>query len=473
MKKMLLTLVLLATCLTISAQEPYAIVPKHYDLTYTVDYDEEKLTGLCELTLTNSSAQQVDSMSFLLYRLIKVTAVTDSSDRAIRYTQQVTEFDDFGQLQINQIYVHKTLQAGESTTVKLHFNGYLLGYAETGMRYIKDCISPEFTFIRFDTYAYPYPCLPNSDVLRLSAGNKFDYSLTVNVPDSLMVVCGGKSVSLAKENGMVTCKYNSKQPAWRIDIAIANYKQIVTNWINVFYFVNKETAQQIANKGDDCLNLYRQWWGELQAYNGLTIIETEEGSGGQTDETTILLPSEAFNKNNGFEYLYHELSHLWNVPIREAKGMSPRWEEGLATFCQILAAEKMGDKPEGYTKERTNVYIAWFNGRIERNERLKNIPLIDYGNEDLTDFSYTQAMIMFSTLYYWLGEDTFNKLIGGFYEQYYKTGASTRAFTEYCIKHCKEKQIKTFFDNWMYTTDYIEHLNSDATIDDIVLIYRK
>jgi hypothetical protein len=70
-------------------------------------------------------------------------------------------------------------------------------------------------------------------------------------------------------------------------------------------------------------------------------------------------------------------------------------------------------------------------------------------------FSYTQAMVMFSILYHWLGENTFNQLIGCFYKQYYESGAFTKTFTDYCIKYGKEKWLKVFFDDWTYSVGYI------------------
>jgi len=471
MKNLLFLLFPLFSAFSMSAQEPYVVVPKHYGLIVTVDYDNDKLNGMCEITLTNEGLQSVDSVSFLLYRLMKITGVSDIEDQPLQYTQHITEFDDFGKLQINQIYVQKTLNPGESTTIKLSYSGYLLGYAETGMKYIKDKISPKFTFIRFDSYAYPYPCLPNFDMLRLSASRKFDYSLTINIPDSLAAICGGECVAHIVENGMATYEYNSKLPVWRIDIAIADYKKI-SGTFNTFYFSDEDAAQQIANKGNKCFQLYQQWWGELKAYKGLTIIETEEGSGGQTDETTILLPSEAFSDKSNYEYLFHELSHLWNVPIREEKGVSPRWEEGLATFCQSLASEKLNDESFGYTKEKMNRNIRELNTQLSRNQQLKNTPLVEYGNKNMTGLSYTHGAIIFAILYYWLEEETFNNLIGGFYQQHYSITSSTRMFTNYCIKHGKRKQLETFFDDWIYTTGYSKHLTEDTTIDDIVAIYR-
>lgn len=206
--------------------------------------------------------------------------------------------------------------------------------------YIKDRISPKFTLTCPDTYAYPYLCLPCFDVLRASSGRVFDYSLTIHVPDSLVAVNGGELTGFVKENGIATYAQN-KLPAWRMDIAVAPYERIRGNWIDVFFFNRKEAARHLADKGEACMELYRKWWGGLQAYKGLSIIETEEGSDGQTGATTTLLSSEAFNSDNGYEYLYHELSHLWNVPIREEKGYPPLGR-GTGYFLRDSCSRKTG-----------------------------------------------------------------------------------------------------------------------------------
>lgn len=473
MKSLLFVLVFIVISVRVMGQEPYTVAPEHYGLDLTVDLNEKKLSGVCELRLTNVGAQPVDSISFLLYRLMKVTEVTDAKDAPLPYTQHVTEFRDFGKLQVNQVYVQKTLLPGETAWIKLRYNGYLLGYAETGMRYIKDRISPEFTLIRPDAYAYPYLCLPCFDVLRASAGREFGYTLTIHVPDSLVAVNGGELTGFVKEKGMATYAYQSKLPGWRIDIAVAPYQRIRGDWIDVFYFNREEAARQLADKGEACMDLYRRWWGGLQAYKGLSIIETEEGSGGQTEATTILLPSEAFNSDNGYEYLYHELSHLWNVPIREEKGLSPRWEEGLATFCQALTAEKSGDKPPGYAREKANDNIRRLQGQMARLPALKEIPFSEYGNQEMTGTSYTYGALFFATLYYWLGEEAFHKMIGGFYQQYYKSGAFTRTFTDYCIRHENNKRLQAFFEDWMYTANFTRYIVPESTIDDIIAVYKK
>jgi len=218
--------------------------------------------------------------------------------------------------------------------------------------------------------------------------------------------------------------------------------------------------------------LYRNWWGELKNQNTITIIETEKKSGGQTDETTILLPKEAFADKKDYAYLYHELSHLWNVKIEEKKGLSPRWEEGLATFCQYLITEKLNKDKVGLVKSVSNRNLKRLKNNFEKNPKLLNTPMSEFGNEQLTNYSYTQAMLMFSVLYYWLGEENFNQAVGGFYKNYYKTGATTKDFTKNWRKSIQTEQLNNFFNDWVYGTKYTTFILNDMSVDDIVNHYK-
>jgi aminopeptidase N len=202
----------------------------------------------------------------------------------------------------------------------------------------------------------------------------------------------------------------------------------------------------------------------------LSVIETEEGSGGQASEAVILLPEEGFRARS-MQYLYHEFSHLWNVPIREPSGLSPRWNEGLAEFAGVLAAEKLGDEPEGFARKLSDRFIRRFANSLAEDEHLRNTPLIEYGNEGITRYAYIQPMILFSVLADWLGEEALQGLIGGFCRQY-ADGASTRDWVDYFIEHGGEAGLKAFFDDWVYTVGYTKLLTPYATVDRLVAAYK-
>lgn len=472
MKKAILLCLLSFFVLLSFSQEKSPLIPTNYDLKLSFNFEESTLSGICEIQITNTSDTILSEIPLLLYRLMNIQSVTDKSGNKLDFNQHVTQFDDFKELQVNSIIVTHSILPKQTETLIIGYNGYLLGYVETGMRYITDRISPEFTLIRNDAYSYPVLAKPSIAFLRKNLiATKFDYELKVSVPDSLVVANGGILLSKTEKEDITTYHYKSKKPGYRIDIAIAPYKIIHSDYLNVFYNKDSIAAQNITDSGNKAFSLYNKWWGKLQGNNTITIIETEKGSGGQTDETTILLPAEAFTNKNNYQYLYHEISHLWNVRI-EDKGLSPRWEEGLATFCQYLASEHLDRDKEGLVKRAANRTIDYLNTAALKDNRLSTVPLIEYGNQGMTDYSYDQGLVMFAILYYWLGEDTFNKAIGGFYQHYWSREASTADFIDFWQKTVKAEQLRTFFNDWVYTTDYLKLMREQKDIDDIVSHYK-
>ncbi len=387
-------------------------------------------------------------------------------------SDSVVSFDGFEVLQVNAVNINENIHPKSIVTYRIHYNGYLLGYQETGMNYVKDRISPEFTLIRSDAFSYPVLCKPSdTSLMRTFASNQFSYELSVTVPESLIVANGGRLISKKTENGLSNYKYESKKLSWRIDIAISSYKFESTERLDIYYFPDDSTsAGTFLANGNKAMQLYTQWWGKLKNDNSITLIETEKQSGGQADETAILLPQEAFNAND-YTQLYHELSHLWNVKIVEKKGLSPRWEEGLASFSQYYVEECFNPDKAGLTDKVANSAIKRLKRNFNSDTEMYNIPMCEYGNKGKAGYSYTQGMVMFTVLSKWLGQEKFNLAIRSFYDKYHSTGATTKDFTKLWEKTLNIKGLKEFFDDWVYTANYTSFIKNDNTIDEIVKHY--
>lgn len=87
------------------------------------------------------------------------------------------------------------------------------------------------------------------------------------------------------------------------------------------------------------LDLYTQWFGPLQQYQGYAVIEIPDGWGSQADVTSIIQAAAAFKETERTQEVYHEISHLWNVEEKEA--LPPRWNKGLAMFLHYLTVENV------------------------------------------------------------------------------------------------------------------------------------
>jgi len=457
---------------TDSPQQDFPLVVNHYDLELSFNFQKGFLNGICDIKIENKSDSLVTEVPLLLYRLMKVSSVQNQQGEDVPFTQSVVSFNGFEVLQVNSVLINENIRPNSISTFRIHYNGYLLGYQETGMNYVKDRISPEFTLIRNDAFSFPVLSKPSDTFLMRSiASNYFSYKLSVTVPESLVVANGGRLVSKKTENGLSNYKYESKKLNWRIDIAISSYKFESTERLDIYYFPDDSTcAGTFLALGNKAMQLYTQWWGKLKNDNSITLIETEKQSGGQADETAILLPQDAFNAND-YTQLYHELAHLWNVKIVEKEGLSPRWEEGLSSFSQYCVDEYFNPDKAGLTEKVANGAIKGLKREFNSDTEMYHIPMCEYGNKGKSGYSYSQGMVMFTVLFKWLGQEKFNMAIRSFYDKYHSTGATTKDFTKLWEETLPTKGLKEFFDDWVYTTNYTSFIKNDNTIDEIVKHY--
>lgn len=437
-----------------------------YDLDVHIDYENRKLKAICELTVLNPSAEKIKIIPLLLYRLMKVSTIKDERGTPIAYSQRVLSFEDWEKYQANYIEISpaRPLVKGEKRKVIVEYEGYLFGYTETGMGYVRDRIDPAFTILRPDCKAFPEIGYPSDKVNRLAGvAPSFNYTIKVNVPDSLVVVNGGELINRKSKNGSTLYTYRNTKLAWRIDIAIGRYKVIETPGLKIHYLEQDSAgAATVFKYAKRTIDLYTGWWGPIQSNNVFSVIEIPSGYGSQADETCILQTADVFNDSTQMRQLYHELSHLWNVNSNDT--FYPRWNEGLATFIEYLTIEKLENRP--YLDYVTDWYLNLVKKEIAADSLLKTTPFIEFGKKGIQSYAYEIGMLMFRVLYEVMGEDDFNKCLAKYYTDYYLAGATTDQFVE-TILRIGGKNLVAFFKDWMYTPRYTQLISEGLTIKEI------
>jgi hypothetical protein len=451
------TLALLLTLATHQGRAQVVLSPTHYELQIEVDYAEEVLHGAARITLRNPSTEPVGEVSLLLYRLLRVQAVRDEEGAALDFRQRVVAFQDFGQFQVNQILVPlaKPLSPGAERVLQVQYDGYLLGYAETGRLYVQDHIDPEFTILRNDSCAFPRPGFPSITVNQSAPPSSYTYSAAITVPEGLTVANGGRLEARDVEGGKVTFRFSSFKPSWRMDFAIARYGKLSSGGIRIYYLPgDEEGAAGVAQAAERCFDLYTRWFGPLQGEAALTFIEIPDGCGSQADVTTIIQTAAAFRDSECHDEVYHEISHLWNVSPTDLP--SPRWNEGLATFLETLVSQELSGVPQ--LDARTKQRIDWLKGQLPDRPLWRQIPMIDYGKEQMTGASYTVGAIFFDLLYRLVGRDVFNQIIGRYYAKYNGSGGSTREFMAVASSTAESVNLQRLFDDWVFTTSWVDRI---------------
>lgn len=438
-----------------------------YEIDVEVDYEAELIRGEVRLVVENVSSEPAAAVPLLLYRLMSVTSAEDETGHPLEVSEKVLSFEDWPKLQVTyaEVALPAALTPGASTVLVIRYSGHLLGYAETGMRYVQDRVDPQFTIIRPDALAYPmvgYPCL---SVNRAASLPSFDYRARVTVPESLTVANGGELIGRDVANGRATYEYRSRGSAWRMDFAIAKYGTLASGEHRVFYLPGDSVGgARVLAALESSLDLFSNWFGPLAEDRGLTVIEIPDGWGSQQDVTTIIQSAAAFKDPERSRELYHEVSHFWNVPPLDAP--SPRWNEGLASFVEEVATERIEgrrvvDKEVGATINRLRA-------TLERRPELRTVRLVDYGRENMTDYSYSVGMVFFAVLYELVGHDMFGEIVGGFYVRYQSSGATTDDFSDYASS-AAGIDLGPLFRDWLYSTRWTGLLakhNSAAAIAD-------
>jgi aminopeptidase N len=205
----------------------------------------------------------------------------------------------------------------------------------------------------------------------------------------------------------------------------------------------------------------------LHAPLKLTITEIPDGWGSQANVVGgIIQTAAAFHDQRHMRELYHELTHLWNAS--DTENPSPRWNEGLASFLEDLLSERL----DGWTgRPATDTWVLnTLKGAIASDSSVRTVPFIEYGHHAMTDRSYTVGNAMFDVLYDLVGEAEFNKIVGGYYQQF-TDGGTTREFVAFA-KATSRLDLSAFFDDWMFTTRWTALVANASSMSDLAEHYR-
>lgn len=262
--------------------------------------------------------------------------------------------------------------------------------------------------------------------------------------------------------------YRNFKSAWRMNFAIARFGLLERRGLRVFSLPgDADGAARVLDAADACLALFKEWFGPLQQQPTFTVIEIPDRWGSQADVTSILQSAAAFRDPKRLYEVYLEVSHLWNVKSLDRP--SCRWDEGLASFLEDLARERLeGGPPVDAGAERM---AEWLRKRAGEDPRLRSVPMIRYGQEGMTDYAYSVGMLMFYALHRVVGQETFSRIVGDAYRSYGKTGVTTEGLVQHA-KRLARQDLARLIGDWLYSTHWLDVLSGSSTVQDLVSRYR-
>ncbi len=434
-----------------------------------IDYARRALDGATTLVFRNVSDRPVASVPLLLNRLMSVTRAADGTGRSLSFEQAIVVFRDDSSRQVNALTVtpHHPIGPRDSLVVTLQYGGILVGYTETGSLYIQDHVTRDFTIVRADAYAFPILGVPSRASNRRMPREPFPFTADVTVPNDLIVAMGGELRDRIQRDSLTTWRYRSTQPVPFLNITVAPYQQREGTATRIFYFpADSAGARMLEDAVAAALDRLTRWYGPLPYRPQLVIMEIPEGFGSQASLTAgIIQTADAFRTRSELRQVYHELSHLWNVPDLEQP--SPRWNEGLASFLQWrMAAELDGwDLWDAQLQRSVQALLELCAPPAPCN----TVPFQAYGEAGLTDRSYTVGLLMFYALYRVLGADGFDRAYRSFVQQYRDTGATTAALVAAFRRESPSSEA--IFAEWLTTAHWYSRLASGESLSHIIDSY--
>lgn len=405
----------------VSPDMPFVMTRLGLDL--RVDYGRSTVGGTATLHVRNLSDRPAAVVPLLLGRLMTVSRITGAGGRAIPFVQRPAVFEDDTLRRVNAIAITpaRPVSPGDSLVVVVHYDGTLVGYTETGSLYIKDHVSRDFTILREDAFAFPTLGVPSWTVNRTATREPFAFTARITVPKGVVVATGGASPERTRHDSLVTWTYRGTEPVPFLNITIAPYAILERAGARIFYFPQDSTGAHMVDRAiASALDRYVRWYGPLAREARLVVMEIPEGFGSQASLTAgIIQTADAFRDRAQLRQVYHELSHLWNVPDTDTP--SARWNEGLASFLQWrMAAELDGWNDWDTQLDRTAQTL------LRRCEpvRCDTVAFAAYGKAGLTDLSYPAGLLMFYALYQTLGPDAFDRTYRDFFQRHRERGAT-------------------------------------------------
>jgi hypothetical protein len=454
-------------------EEPELPSVTHYDLRFRLFPKDNNLEAEASMTVRNTTPASLSEIPFILYRLFDVEEVTDGKGTPLSSTGSVVKFSDEKSLQVRFVSVRldRALSPGESTAVRLKYAGPLWGYREV-MRYVQDRIDDNYSLLRPDSLAYPMLGLPSFQSMMAAFRSQFTFRVEVEVPDGLIVGCGGRPVETVRKAETAVFKFESLKPTFRVDVAAARFEVIEDKDAGIRVYVlpgDEAEALRILDTAKKSFLFFTGMFGELADFPGFTIIEIPEGWGSQASDFYMLLAAGAFRDKSRASELYHEIAHNWNARVKPGIQRCRYFDEAFASYLEGLAIKEFeGEKAfQAYMEKRRSRFLQ----SCERDEKNCSTPIADYWKEERGENSYTKGGWSLYVLHRAVGDEAFRSLVSDFLREYRVRPADFRDFQVFAEKIIG-RSLDPFFREWIYGIESSRFLREKLEVDQIAARYR-
>jgi hypothetical protein len=387
--------------------------------------------------------QDVEGSDFFLNRDFTVTGllVDGKTVNPANVREQVTLFDGYG--------VNLYRLPDFTNNVHIEYRGTLSG--ETGgFPYVRETISEDFTFLRWETFCYP---------LFASEKNLFSVlmdtaslTLSVKVPKDYLVQFSGSNTTEQETRDAIVYTVLGNMPLGQYAAAIARYQKIEYE-TGVYYFLAGTDTKKVSEIIDPVMsraNAFMQdHFGEREFRRKLRVVEIPKdfGSFAVPEEHMTYVDGSAFSSVFAMRQLVHEFIHTgWNVKVEAGEVQRSRFfdESFTCYFTWRVMADLAG-------KDDALLLLEQFTNTIGIDDPG---PIKDWGAKEYGQLGYTLGALFLYKLSLLTGEERFDRATKEFLANYRDIPADFEKFCGEYSRLCPDLALEAFFQKWIYSDTY-------------------
>lgn len=410
---------------------------------FKLDFDNGTITA--EVNYTKSDLL---GNSFLLNRDFTIQKIIcDNNEINPEDIKELINYDD-GYM-VNSYTIPKF-----DESLKIQYTGFLSG--ETGYSpYVREKISPDFTFLRWETFYYPIFADNFQDTLEFLS-SPLEAKITVNVPHGYLALSPLKLTYEITDSDGTTFEYFGNISDF--NCAVSKYQKVTLTPGDFYFLENTDTEQllehlnSIIYKSQIYMN---EHFGEAEISSGMRYIEIPDNFGSFALEKVVYIEHSAFNTELDMLQLVHEFIHLgWNPMSQDGEVQRSRFfDEGFTSyFTARVLGSLVGE--DVYTAEIERCRES-LKSKIDSDE-YELVPVSQYGKYEYGDLSYIAGPVFFDEMSKLVGKEKFDVATRIFLQKYKDTSVDFDTMCKEYIKLCNNPELESFLNDWMFETEYYE-----------------
>lgn len=435
----------LGTGLYPQARRPASAVPQisvgNYTIQLTLDPDPHEMKAVA--TVKFNVVQSTDVVVFQLSENLSVLKVTDERGGNLDFTQ-----DDPGPGSI-AIHFPKALNDGESTVIKLEYNGgfdldrYSRNFTrDQGSAYI----GIEGTYL-----LYPARWFPINKLF----GDRPTVSVEVTVPLGMTAVGPGAQMPIVTHDVTETFGWSSQLPVMAASVVAGRYfeRKAQFDKLTIDTFAREDHIEAIRKTAEALvkpLEYYQQLWGDSATGKSYRLVEVDDrlALAPGTLGTIFVTHKELSGSTPPMRELARRAAYQWWMDTVGVRSANDLWlADGMAYYSAALFLGQ-SNGPEALRNEIDNLAVLGL--KYESKSAIRDAVGLGYGTEFYQSIVAGKGAYVLNMLQGMLGPEKFAGLLQQYAKQFAATGGSTASFQK-LAEQVYGKELAWFFAEWIDT----------------------